>query len=355
MSNRNLILIDGQNMAHRMYWAFQQNKKNGASALTFNSQETSIIFGFLKQLVVLGITYPDSDIVVAWDSKSLRRIAETDKAKKDGLIESGYKEGRKGMDEEEKESFFNQVAHLQTDILTELSVMQVSITGFEADDIIYSYTLKYPNRPCVIVSGDRDFYQALSENVKIHNMQKKEIWTLDKFIKEYGFKPSQYIDYGALVGEGAGGDNIPGVDGCGHVGAKNLVCQYGSIGEILKALALKAPYTQIKEKKPRRKKGDPIPETIPMRSKMEEEVFNSVDKISLSYSLKKMDFINVPDVTINPKKIADVKKMLIKWGCVSILKDASHLCGSWYEEEMENIPDFAEAYAETEADGVETV
>lgn len=331
--NRDLVLIDGQNLSHRLYWAFQNDKRNfdTSNGLSFNSQETSIIYGFLKHLIMLANTYPDSDFVVAWDSKSRRRIAETDKAKLDGLIETGYKEGRKSMDEEEKESFNNQVAHLQTEILPELSLLQVFIQDFEADDIIYSYTIKYPDRRCIIISSDKDFYQTLSDNVIIHNTQQKEVWTKERFVKEFGFQPMQYIDYGALVGEGKGGDNIPGVDGCGPKGAKTLVSQYGSVGEILKALAVKLPYSKT-AKKP--KKGE-VSNTPPMRTSVEEAVFNSVEKINLSYSLKKMDCINVPDLNIPSKKVSEVKQLLIRWGCVSLIKEAEKLCGEWFNPESE--------------------
>lgn len=299
-----LILIDAQNLSHRFFWRYMKNKTEPGSSLHYGSDHTSILHSFVRELILLEKLYPQSEKIIVWDSPSIRRKAETDKAKAFGVIDSGYKEGRKKMGEAEAESLSNQISHLQTDILPNFGVMQVYIQGFEADDCIYAYTIKYPERKCIIVSSDRDFYQCINENVIVHDTMKQEIWTRERFSKEFGFSPSLYVDYGALVGEGSGGDNIPGVSGCGDVNAKKLVQAYGSIGEILKALS-------VKEKK----------------TKLEERILGSVNLISLSYSLKKMDFLNVPELLIEEKEEKKVKQILIEWGCAAMMKDANKLCG----------------------------
>jgi len=48
----------------------------------------------------------------------------------------------------------------------------------------------------------------------------------------------------------------------------------------------------------------------------------------LSYSLKKMDFLNVPELLIEKKEEKAVKHLLIEWGCSAMMKDARRLCGS---------------------------
>jgi len=303
--NNKLVLIDANNLAHRFFWRFQREKRESGSNLHYGNKETSVIFSFLRELILIEKRYPKSEKIMIWDGGCMRRKAETAKAVESGLIESGYKSGRKEMEEADKESFNTQVAHLQTDILPNIAIMQVLIRGFEGDDVINTYAQKYPEREIVIISSDRDFYQCLDDKVIIADLMKDEVWTRERFINEYGFNPNHYVDYGALVGEGSGGDNIPGVKGCGDVSAKKLVKAYGSVGEILKALA-------VKEK----------------RSKLEETVLNSVDIIALSYSLKRMDVLNVPDVVVEKKNPELVKKMLIEWGCVSILKHTDILSGN---------------------------
>ena len=299
-----LILIDAQNLAHRFFWRYMKNKREPGSSLHYGSDHTSILFSLIRELILIEKSYPNSDKIVVWDSSSIRRKAETTKAKEIGLIKTGYKEGRVPMKDSEKESLENQIAHLQTEILPNLGVMQVYIQGFEADDCIYAYTVKYPERECVIISSDRDFYQCLGEKVIVHDTMKEEVWTQDRFKKDYGFNPSLYVDYGALVGEGSGGDNIPGVDGCGDVSARKLVQAYGNIDGILKALSLKEN-----------------------RTKLEDKILASVDVIALSYSLKKMDVLNLPDLQIEKKTERAVKQLLIEWGCMSMMKDAKRLCG----------------------------
>lgn len=302
MNMKKLVLIDANNLAHRYFWSYQKNKRKYGSGLHYGTNGTSIILGFLKELITLEKLYPNSDKIMSWDSKSMRRKAETTKAKESGLIKTGYKELRKPMEPADQEVFDNQIAHLKVDILPHLAIMQTYIQGFEADDVIHTYTQKYDDREIIISSSDRDFYQDLEDRVIIVNMLKDEVWTKDRFLLEYGFPPNLFIDYGALVGESGGGDNIPGVPKCGDKSAKKLVQDYGSIGEILKALAVKEN-----------------------RSKMEESVLNSVDLITLSYSLKKMDILNVPDLVIDRKDVGQVKKMLIEWGCMNLMKDADKL------------------------------
>jgi len=299
---KDLVLIDGNNLAHRFFWRFQRQKRQQGCCLHYGEKETAIIYSFLRELILIEKRYPESDKLVVWDGGYMRRKAESENAISSGLIKIGYKGNRKGMEGDDKENFDSQMVHLRTDILPELGVMQVQIQGFEADDIIYSYTLKYPDRSCVCVTSDKDYFQALNNHVIVVDLMNDEIWTKERFEKEYGFSCTHYVDFGALMGDPS--DNIPGVPKCGEVTAKKFIKEYGTVENLLKGLAVKE-----------------------YRAKVEESVLQNTELLRLSYSLKKMDVINVPEVMIEKKTEADIKKMMIEWGCVSILKDACKLCG----------------------------
>ena len=299
---KDLVLIDGNNLAHRFFWRFQRQKREQGASLHFGDKETSVLYSFLRELILIEKRYPNSEKVMVWDGGYMRRKAETDIAIQQGLVKTGYKGTRKEMESDDKDNFDSQMSHLKTDVLPNLAILQLQIQGFEADDIIYSYTLKYPERRCICVTSDKDYFQALNDHVLVVDLMNDEVWDSERFTKEYGFTPNHYVDYGALMGDPS--DNIPGVPKCGEVSAKKLVREHGTVENVLKALA-------VKEKK----------------SKLEESVLFNTELLRLSYSLKKMDVINVPDISIIPKTEADVKKMLIDWGCVSLLKDADKLCG----------------------------
>jgi len=297
---KNLILIDAHNLAYRMLFGF----KTGKQELSSSGKETSIIYGFVRQILSLMKDYQNSDVIICWDCKSKRRIALTNKAKAEGLIKTGYKEERQSLSEADKETLSVQMAYLKTEILPKLAVCQISVDGYEADDVIFSYVKKYKEHACYIVSSDRDFYQALSmPNVQVIDCINHRVWTKEKFMEEYGFDPNLYVDYGAFVGEGGGGDNIPGVPNCGDKTARKFVKEYGNVEAIISAL-------QKKE----------------TRTFREESVLKNLTLLGLSYELKKMDYIELPDYSIQETDVEETKKMLVSWGFISFLKNANVLC-----------------------------
>ena len=87
----------------------------------------------------------------------------------------------------------------------------------EADDLIASLAAtQRTNRPVVILSRDRDFYQLVGGAVTVLN---NRMGPRHRFVTEatvtdtYGVTPAQWVDYRALTGDPA--DGIPGVKGIG--------------------------------------------------------------------------------------------------------------------------------------------
>jgi len=279
--------------------------KAGKQGLSSSGKEISIIYGFLRQILSLMKEYANSDVIIVWDCKSKRRVALTDKAKAAGLIKTGYKEERKSLSKADEETLGVQIAYLKTEILPKLAVSQISVEGYEADDVIFSYVNKYKDHACYIISSDRDFYQALSlPNVQVVDCINHRVWTKEKFMGEYGFDPELYVDYGAFVGEGKGGDNIPGVPSCGDKTTRKFIKEYGDVESIISALSKKES-----------------------RTLKEESVLKNLTLLGLSYDLKKMDNIELPDYSIQETNVEETKKMLISWGFISFLKNLDVLCG----------------------------
>ena len=295
------VIIDGNNLSFRCYWAFKRSVREGGVASRECTQETSVIRGFLSEIVSLKRKYPESAVVVVWDGGgSIRREKETRRAIESGLIKTGYKEGR-SHDDPDSQSVHVQMSFLKTEILPVVAVTQCEIKGFEGDDIVCSY-VESGSGGFVIASSDKDFFQLLRPGVIIDDTMQGRVVTEESFRKDYGFHPSLYVDYGALVGEGSGGDNIPGVKGCGDKTARSLVASMGTLERIIKGLT-------SKEK----------------RSKAEQNVLDNLEVAHLSYSLKKMDVIPVPAPSREQKSVPEIRKMLIKWGFMSLVKTADIL------------------------------
>ena len=93
---------------------------------------------------------------------------------------------------------------------------------------------------CVIVTGDKDSLQLITDRTKVKLVSTRMGQTTTKdmtpetFREQYGFDPIHMIDLKALMGDTS--DNIPGVPGVGEKTAMALVQEYGAIDEIYRLL-----------------------------------------------------------------------------------------------------------------------
>lgn len=98
-----------------------------------------------------------------------------------------------------------------------LQIPQIGIPGYEADDIIGSFT----NHPDVsefdrvlILSSDKDLFQFIDEHrFRVYDMMKKKLFTKKESIEKFGVEPKYVVDYLAIVGDTS--DMIPGIAGIG--------------------------------------------------------------------------------------------------------------------------------------------
>lgn len=100
----------------------------------------------------------------------------------------------------------------------------VEVDDAEADDVIATLVAANPVRDTLILSGDRDYYQLLTDHVHVLNTAmhpgKRHIGP-DEVFARYGVTPRQWPCYRALTGDTA--DNIPGVKGIGAITAAKLL------------------------------------------------------------------------------------------------------------------------------------
>ena len=118
---------------------------------------------------------------------------------------------------------------LMHEYLTHKNIKTCSIDGYEADDIIGTYSkLASQDLKVEIYSSDQDLLQLINDNVTVKLIKKgtKDIrdMTPNSFLEEYGFPYEFIVDYKALLGDSS--DNIKGVPGVGKVTAKNLILQF---------------------------------------------------------------------------------------------------------------------------------
>jgi DNA polymerase-1 len=203
-------LVDGHHLAYRSYFAFE--KLN-----TSKGEPTQAVFGFIR--TILRLLKDDSDcVIVVFDPPT--------PTFRDALYDE-YKAGRAPTPDD----FRPQMARIKK-VVDLLGLTRLEAPGFEADDVIGTLAKRaeaegYPVR---ILTGDRDSFQLISENIRVQLPDGSEMG-LEGVKEKYGVAVSQWVDYRALTGDSS--DNIPGAKGVGPKTAAKLLEQWGSLGAIL--------------------------------------------------------------------------------------------------------------------------
>jgi len=214
--NSKVILIDGNNIAYRAFYAIPENIS------TSSGTATNAVLGFTNMLLrLIEDQYPDT-IICAFDSKvpTFRH-----------RMFDQYKIKRKKMPTELSEQF-----PLIKEVLDAFNIVYLEKEGFEADDILADITDKIKNQfdEVIILTGDKDILQLVSGNVRVMAIKQgiTDTVLMDRFKVEekLGVKPENVKDLLALMGDSS--DNIPGIPGIGPKTARSLVREYGSVEEI---------------------------------------------------------------------------------------------------------------------------
>jgi 5'-3' exonuclease len=193
--------------------------------LSYEDMPTGVLFGFFRQMLLLSKKFESTNFVFCWDSQHSYRKR----------LYPSYKEHRqKEMTEEEKfmrSVGYPQFSQLRRDILPRLGfVNNFMQTGIEADDLIASvvdteWGRKEAGAPIddiVIISTDSDLWQLLANDwITQYSHISKELYTEEKFKKEYGIHPSRWPNVRALTG--CKTDNIKGIKGIGEKTAAKFV------------------------------------------------------------------------------------------------------------------------------------
>ena len=209
-----LMVIDGNSIINRAYYGIRPLS-------TRDGLYTHAIFGFLTTLLRLeGEETPDA-VCVTFDvhAPTFRHTADAD-----------YKATRKPMPEELR----MQVPVLK-EVLDALNIPRYEMEGWEADDLIGTISRKCEAAgwECVVVTGDKDSLQLITDRTKVKLVSTRMGQTTTKdmtpetFREQYGFDPIHMIDLKALMGDSS--DNIPGVPGVGEKTAMDLIQKYESI------------------------------------------------------------------------------------------------------------------------------
>ena len=207
-----LYLLDGSSYIYRAYFAI----RHLSSPKGF---PTNALYGFTQMLLKVMKDRAPAHVAVIFDAGKLTFRNE---------LFPAYKATRSSMPDD----LALQIEPIKQ-MVRAFNIPALELPGFEADDIIGTIARKCEAQgmACVVVTGDKDLMQIVSEDVTLLDTMKDKSFGIPEVLEKFGVGPERVVDVLALWGDTS--DNIPGVPGIGEVTAKKLLQEFGSLDELL--------------------------------------------------------------------------------------------------------------------------
>jgi len=267
---KKLVLVDGSSVAFRSFYGLL----NLDSFRNKNGLHTNALFAFNNIMERIFQTEEPTHLLVAFDSGKTTFRNE---------LYSTYKGGRDTMPSEMAEQwpYFSVLVHA-------FGGKTYELVNYEADDIIgtYSRMADEAGYDVVIISGDKDMTQLVTDNIRVDitvkGVSELKSYTPESIREEYGIEPLRIIDMKGLMGDTS--DNYPGVTKVGEKTALKLLKEYGSVENL---------YEHVDEMK---------------KSKMKENLINDKESAFLSKTLATIDqdspvTLSLDDLVVEGKNI----------------------------------------------------
>jgi len=208
-TEKTIYLIDGSAYIHRAYHAIR-------SLTNSKGFPTNAVFGFTRMLLKLMQDRAPEYVAMCFDARGPTFRHE---------IFKEYKANRPPMPED----LSVQIPYIKA-VTEGYNLTVYEAPGYEADDLIGTFSREAlaSGFRVVMVTGDKDFMQLVTDRAVIWDPMKDETIDLDKIQVSKGVRPDQIVDVMGLSGDSS--DNIPGVPGIGPKTALDLIKTYGNIG-----------------------------------------------------------------------------------------------------------------------------
>ncbi|MGN7176489.1 DNA polymerase I [Cytobacillus sp. SAFR-174] len=279
MDKKKLVLIDGNSIAYRAFFALPLlNNDKGI--------HTNAVYGFTMMLQRILEDEKPTHLLVAFDAGKTTFRHKTF---------SEYKGGRQKTPPELSEQF----PYIR-ELLDAYGISRYELENYEADDIIGTLSLhaEKDGYEVKVISGDKDLTQLSSDSVTV-SITRKGITDIEEYtpahIKEkYGITPDRIIDMKGLMGDSS--DNIPGVPGVGEKTALKLLKEFGTLEELLESVdkvsgkKLKEKLEEFRDQALMSKELATITREAPVEIKVEDIEFEGFEKEKVISIFKELGF-----------------------------------------------------------------
>lgn len=284
MENKKLVLIDGNSIAYRAFFALPLlNNDKGI--------HTNAVYGFTMMLMKILEEEKPTHILVAFDAGKTTFRHKTFEE---------YKGGRQKTPPELSEQF-----PFIRELLDAYGISRYELENYEADDIIgtLSLTAEKDGFEVKVISGDKDLTQLASPHTTVGITRKGitdiEVYTPEHVQEKYGLNPDQIIDMKGLMGDSS--DNIPGVPGVGEKTAIKLLKEFSTLEQLLESIdkvsgnKLKEKLTEFKEQAAMSKQLATIERHAPVEVDLEDISYDGFTREKLLGLFKELGFSSLLD------------------------------------------------------------
>ena len=215
-----LLLIDGSGFIFRAFHALPP--MTGPDGTPVNA-----VFGFTNMLAKLLRERAGTHIACIFDAGKLTFRNE---------LYDLYKANRSDPPDELRPQFA-----LVRDATAAFGVASIELEGWEADDLIASYSraaVEAGGR-VTIISSDKDLMQLIRPGVGMLDPIKQKPIGRAEVEEKFGVPPERLVDAMALIGDTV--DNVPGVPGIGPKNAAQLLTEHGDLEAVLGAAPAMKP------------------------------------------------------------------------------------------------------------------
>ena len=277
---KTIYLVDGTSYIHRAYHAIR-NLSNSQGL------PTNAIFGFTRMLIKLLDEKSPEFVALVFDVKAPTFRHE---------IFKDYKATRPPMPDD----MAVQIPYIK-EVVDGFNLTVLEKPGYEADDLIGTIARLGTAQGfhIVIVSGDKDFRQVLSEHTVMWDSMNDRLTDYSAIKRDYGVEPEQIVEVMALAGDTS--DNIPGVPGVGEKTALSLIQQFASIENLFENThritkpALRHKLEQFKDQALLSKKLVTINSAVPLDVSIEDLKLRQPQKKRLAEIFRELEFKSLMD------------------------------------------------------------
>ena len=207
-----LCAVDAHSLIYQVFHALPEMTSPGG-------EPVGAVYGFIRDMLQLLETRRPDALLCAFDlpGPTFRHDLYDD-----------YKADRSSMPEELQ----SQIPKIR-EVLEALGIPVLDCSGYEADDVLATVARLCNEQAahCLVVTGDKDCRQLITERVSIFNIRKGSIYDATTLDTDWGIRPDQVVDFQSLVGDKV--DNVPGVPLIGPKIAQELLAKYDTLEAVL--------------------------------------------------------------------------------------------------------------------------